>query len=84
MPLGLNHNPIQTASVALSFQVDAEVIARRVGKGLPHAQVALGGLDRIVAQRELDLFEGGVAGVGQFDVRAFNRRLLGGSVVLFR
>ena len=60
------------------------MIAGRVGERLPHAQVALGGLDGVVAERQLDLLEGGVAGVGQFDVRAFNRRLLGGSVVLFR
>ena len=45
--------------------LQAEAVAGSVGKILPDAQVAFGGLDGGVAERELDLLEGGVAFVGE-------------------
>src|ERR1017187_9700891 len=45
---------------------EAEVIAGGVGEVLCDAEVAFGGLDGGVSQRNLDLFEGGVTLVGEF------------------
>ena len=47
------------------IEVDTEVIAGGVGEVLFYTEVFLGGLDGVVAERELDLFEGDFALVSQ-------------------
>jgi hypothetical protein len=49
---------------------DAKSVARRVGQIELGAEVALGGLDGLVAERELDLLERRLAGAGELGERA--------------
>jgi hypothetical protein len=59
-----------SASKRRHVRVNAEVIAGRIHQILPHSQVALGGNDRLMAQTELNLFQGGPAFVRQFGIGA--------------
>jgi hypothetical protein len=54
-PLGLNGLPLQSTSAELGL--DRQVIIDGLDQVLPGSQIALGGLDRSVAEQKLDLFE---------------------------
>jgi len=42
------------------------MVAGRIGEFLPHVEIALGGQDRFVPERQLDLFERRLATMGRF------------------
>ena len=51
--------------MACSIELDAEAVAGGIGEGLADAEVTLRGEDGLVTEGQLNLFDGGMAAVGE-------------------